>query len=100
MILYAGVREGWNSKPARVGFSSKKVGTTYASTSKNLILNYLNPYHVIAFVKVRIRDPYLVFFPLADLVNKNTNFFEDSFSFWQLLLGMFYHYLMEHQVFY
>ena len=100
MILYADVREGWNSKPARVGFSSKKVGTTYASTSKNLILNYLNPYHVIAFVKVRIRDPYLVFFPLADLVNKNTNFFEDSFSFWQLLLGMLYHYLMEHQVFY
>ena len=94
MILYAGVREGWNSKPTRVGFSSKKAGTTYTSTSKNLSLNYLilNPYLVIAFVKVRIRDPSLVFFPLANLVNKNTNFFEDSFSFWQLLLGMFYHY--------
>uniref|UniRef100_A0A7N2L456 Uncharacterized protein n=1 Tax=Quercus lobata TaxID=97700 RepID=A0A7N2L456_QUELO len=33
----------------------------------------------------------------ADLVNQNTNLFEDSFSFRQLLLGMFYHYLMEHQ---
>ncbi|KAM3752639.1 hypothetical protein ACB098_03G034400 [Castanea mollissima] len=38
----------------------------------------------------------------ADLVNNNTNLFEDSFSSScrQLLLGMFYHYLMEHQVFY
>ena len=96
LILYADARQGWNSKPSRVGFSSKKAGTTYASTSKNLSLNYLNPYRVIAFVKVRIRNPYLVFFPLADLANKNTNPLEDSFSFRKLLLGMFYHYLMEH----
>ncbi|KAF3957653.1 hypothetical protein CMV_017355 [Castanea mollissima] len=49
------VRQGWNYKPARVGFSSKK----------------------------------------ADLVNKNTNLFEDSFSFRQLLLGMNSPYLMK-----
>ena len=41
LILYADVRQGWNYKPARVGFSSKKAGTTHASSSKNLSLKVL-----------------------------------------------------------
>ena len=49
------MRQGQNSISARVGVSSKKAGTTFASTSKTLSLNYLNPYLVIAFVKVRLR---------------------------------------------
>ena len=49
------MRQGQNSKSARVVVSSKKAGITFASTSKTLSLNYLNPYLVIAFVKVRLR---------------------------------------------
>uniref|UniRef100_A0A7N2R0U5 Rx N-terminal domain-containing protein n=1 Tax=Quercus lobata TaxID=97700 RepID=A0A7N2R0U5_QUELO len=45
------LRQGWNSKPARVDFSFEKAGTTYASTSKNLSLNYLNLY--LAYCGIR-----------------------------------------------
>ena len=45
-ILYPDMRQGQNSKLARVGVSLKKAGTTFASTSKTLSLNYLNPYLV------------------------------------------------------
>ena len=40
------MRQGQNSKSARVVVSSKKAGITFASTSKTLSLNYLNPYCV------------------------------------------------------
>ena len=71
LILCANKRQGHTSKPARVGVSSKQVGTTYASTSKKKSLNYLSPYFVVACRKSLIENPYLVFFPLADLVYQN-----------------------------
>ena len=56
------MRLGQNSKSTKVGVSSKKAGTTFASTSKTLSLNYLNLYLVITFVKARLRIIFLFSF--------------------------------------
>ena len=59
----------------RVGVSLKKAGITYAFTSKKKwvlnTLNNLNPYLVIAFLKVRLRVLFVIS-PSADFVKQNT----------------------------
>ena len=67
------MRQGQNSKSARVGVSSKKAVTTFASTSKTLSLKLSQSLSCNSFCKSQIKNLYLVFFPLADLVNENTN---------------------------